>query len=70
MCSGMNGKVETKVPEGQEVISMAKGKEIKKKEKREIRAKKSETDTRYCCVADPCGCYYDPCGWYAYPCCC
>jgi hypothetical protein len=49
---------------------MAKGKDIKKKEKREIMAKKSEADARYCYVADPCGCYFDPCGWYAYPCCC
>jgi hypothetical protein len=63
MCSGTNGNAERKVPEGQEVISMAKGKEIKKKEKREIKAKKSEGDARCCYVADPCGCYFDPCGW-------
>jgi hypothetical protein len=49
---------------------MAKGKDIKKKDKREIRAKKSDTDARYCYMADPCGCTVDPCGWYAYPCCC
>jgi hypothetical protein len=70
MCFGTNGDRETEIPEEWEVIHMAKGKDIKKKEKREIKAKKSDTDARYCYMAaDPCGCCVDPCGWYAYPCC-
>jgi hypothetical protein len=70
MCSCTNGDREAEVPEEREVIIMAKGKDIKKKDKREIKAKKSDAEARYCYMADPCGCYVDPCGWYAYPCCC
>lgn len=57
-------------PEPEEVIFMAKDKDIKKKGKKEIREKKTETSAGCCYVADPCGCYVDPFGCYVDPCCC
>ena len=49
---------------------MAKDKDLKKKEKKEIREKKSEANASCCYVADSYGCYVDPCGCYVDPCCC
>jgi hypothetical protein len=49
---------------------MAKDKDIKKKEKKEIREKKTETNAGCFYVADPCGCYVDTFGCYVDPCCC
>jgi hypothetical protein len=57
------------VPEHREVIFMAKDKDIKKKEKKEHREKKSESEARYCYMADPCGCYVDTSGCYMDLCC-
>jgi hypothetical protein len=48
---------------------MAKGKDIKKKETKEHREKKSESEARCCYVADPCGCYVDTSGCYVDLCC-
>jgi len=48
---------------------MAKDKEIKKKAKREIKEKKSDSDARCCYVVDPCGCYVDTSGCYYDLCC-
>ncbi len=48
---------------------MSKEKEIKKKERKEIQGKSSETDARCCYVVDPCGCYVDPRGCYVDLCC-
>jgi hypothetical protein len=70
MCSGMNRDQGTNAPEEREVVLMAKDNDIKEKEKKEIQGEKSETNTRCCYVADPCGCYVDPCGCYVDPCCC
>jgi len=68
--SGIHRDQGGNAPEGREVISMAKDKEIKKKGKKEIREKKSETSGQCCYVVDTCGCYVDPCGCYVDPCCC
>jgi hypothetical protein len=48
---------------------MAKDKDIKKKGKREIKEKKSESEARCCYVADPCGCTLDTSGCYFDLCC-
>jgi hypothetical protein len=55
--------------EEQEVIFMAKDQDIKKKEKKEHREKKLESEARCCYVADPCGCYVDTSGCYYDLCC-
>jgi hypothetical protein len=70
MFSGIIKDFGINMPEEREVVLMAKDKDIKKKEKKEHREKKSMTDARCCYVADPCGCYVDPCGCYVDPCCC
>ncbi len=48
---------------------MAKDKDIKKKETKEHREKKSESEARCFYVADPCGCYVDTSGCYVDLCC-